>query len=312
MTGMGRGAGNAKTEELCLELATLRNDKLSMLQLMSLIEDHFYPLMDIYKWGTNVYYYLAGKYRIHPTYIQSMLGDSRFTIADRFSVISYLQKTGSKSFSTNALHNARQMFTDNDATGKWSPSTVLENKEVLLLATGPGVETHKSAIQAFITKYSPVVIAYNIQTNLDASLIDYSIACHPLRLLADLDFHLNSTVPLITPYLSLPSYIQKDLKDKEVLDYGISVSSGNSFSFYDKGCSVPYSLVLAYSLALTISGKASHTFMAGFDGYSADDARNHEAETIFELFSRFANLNSYTSITPTRYKLNTKSVYAYI
>ena len=25
-----------------------------------------------YKWGTNPYYYLAGKYGIHPTYIQSM------------------------------------------------------------------------------------------------------------------------------------------------------------------------------------------------------------------------------------------------
>ena len=31
-----------------------------------------------YKWGTNRFYRLSGKYRIHPTYIQNMLLDSRY------------------------------------------------------------------------------------------------------------------------------------------------------------------------------------------------------------------------------------------
>ncbi|QNI86961.1 aldolase catalytic domain-containing protein [Synechococcus sp. ROS8604] len=312
VTGMGRGAGNARTEELCLELALLRGDQLSILQLMALIENHFYPLKHLYKWGTNVYYYLAGKYSIHPSYIQCMLQDSRFSTPDRFSVINYLQKSSSNSFSVDALQNARQIYTENNVSGQWSPCLVLENKDVLLLATGPGVEAHKDAIRAFITKYSPVVIAYNLQTNIDSSLIDYSIACHPLRLLADLDFHLRSSVPLIAPISALPSYIRDDLKYKTVHDFGISLSSDNSFSFFENRCIVPYSLVLAYSLALTICGKANHVYMAGFDGYSADDPRNHEAETIFDLFSQVSDLDKYTSITPTRYNLNTKSVYGYI
>ena len=29
-------------------------------------------------WGTNLYYYLSAKYKIHPTYIQYMLSDKRY------------------------------------------------------------------------------------------------------------------------------------------------------------------------------------------------------------------------------------------
>jgi hypothetical protein len=42
-------------------------------------------------WGTNPYYYLAGKYSIHPTYIQEMLGDTRFSEEDIIAAINHLK-----------------------------------------------------------------------------------------------------------------------------------------------------------------------------------------------------------------------------
>ena len=73
VTGMGRGPGNAQTEYLLIELQNTNKNKLDILPLLKLIKKYFEPMLKKYKWGTNPYYYLAGKYGIHPTYIQSMI-----------------------------------------------------------------------------------------------------------------------------------------------------------------------------------------------------------------------------------------------
>ena len=77
-TVMGRGPGNARTEELAIEIAQRRGTAANMVPLMQLLREHFKPMQAQYSWGTNPYYYLAGKYGIHPTYIQEMLNDSRY------------------------------------------------------------------------------------------------------------------------------------------------------------------------------------------------------------------------------------------
>ena len=42
-----------------------------------------------------------GKYGIHPSFVQEMLGDSRYTEVDLMSVIDYLRKKGGKKFAAN-------------------------------------------------------------------------------------------------------------------------------------------------------------------------------------------------------------------
>ena len=73
VTGMGRGPGNAQTEYLLIETQKFRKGKLNILPLLKLIKKYFEPMKQKFKWGINSYYYLAGKYGIHPTYIQEML-----------------------------------------------------------------------------------------------------------------------------------------------------------------------------------------------------------------------------------------------
>jgi 4-hydroxy 2-oxovalerate aldolase len=87
VTGMGRGPGNARTEELVIEAEALRGRKADLVPLMGLIRKHFQPMKERYGWGTNPYYYLAGKHGIHPTYIQEMLGDARYDEEDVLAVI---------------------------------------------------------------------------------------------------------------------------------------------------------------------------------------------------------------------------------
>ena len=110
ITGIGRGPGNTKTEELVLELNKNATNNLDLVPLIKIIKNEFNPLKNKYMWGTNVYYYLAGKYSIHPTYIQSMITDSRYAEEDILASINYLKNQGAKRFNYDDLDQLRRFY----------------------------------------------------------------------------------------------------------------------------------------------------------------------------------------------------------
>lgn len=308
VTGMGRGPGNARTEELVIEAEALRGRRANLEPLMALIRRHFGPMKADYGWGTNPYYYLAGKYGIHPTYIQEVLGDKRYDDEDIIAVIDFLRADGGKKFSFDALDGARQFYTGLPR-GNWNPAGVMAGREVLILGAGPGVAAHRPALEAYICRGRPLVIALNTQSAIDSTLIDLRIACHPVRLLADAEAHAELPQPLITPASMLPDELRADLGDKKLLDFGLGIEPGR-FEFHHTHAIAPTSLVLAYALATATSGQASRILMAGFDGYSPGDPRNDEVEAMLAAFASSGTAVQLTSITPTRYKgLPTQSIY---
>lgn len=308
VTGMGRGPGNARTEELAIEIAARKGVQINLVPLMSVIRTYFQPLKNDCGWGTNPYYYLSGKYGIHPTYIQEMLSDSRYDEEDILAVIEHLRVEGGKKFSTGALSNARNFY-KGIPKGGWQPKSEIEGRNVLLLGAGPGATEHRAAIERYIRKEQPLVIALNTQHTVAADLIDYRVACHPVRLLADCKAHTQLPQPLITPFTMLPEDVQLSLCDKEIFDFGLNIKL-DSFEFNDEYCVTPNSLVIAYALAIATSGKAKQVLMAGFDGYGADDPRSHEMQTLLELYMHHEQALKITAITPTRYGVHTESVYA--
>ncbi|WP_313024863.1 aldolase catalytic domain-containing protein [Pseudomonas lopnurensis] len=308
VTGMGRGPGNALTEELAVEMAERRGKTINLVPLMALIHAHFKPMQVRCGWGKNIYYYLAGKYGIHPTYIQEMLSDSRFSEEDVLAVIEYLREEGGKKFSLNTLDAARHFY-HGSPKGRWMPVAKFAGRDVLILGTGPGVAQHRAALEHYIHIYQPLVLALNTQSAISAELIDLRVACHPVRLLADCELHKELPQPLITPYSMLPENVQESLKDKSILDFGLNVQA-SAFRFSEKYCTLPVSMVIAYALAIATSGQASRILMAGFDGYGADDPRNIEMDRLLDLYRSSAGAREVLAITPTRYRLDTTSVYA--
>lgn len=308
VTGMGRGPGNALTEELAIEIAEFRQQKINLVPLMGLIRKHFRPMKEAYGWGTNPYYYLAGKYGIHPTYIQEMLNDSRYSEEDVLAVIEHLRAEGGKKFSLNTLDAARHFYRG-EPQGQWSPQALFAGRDVLLLGTGPGVEQHRAALESYIRQAKPLVLALNTQSTIAPELIDVRVACHPVRLLADCEAHTQLPQPLITPYSMLPEDVQHALAGKEVLDFGLNVQA-DTFEFNETYCTTPTSLVVAYALAVITSGKANKIYVAGFDGYEAGDLRNLEINNIFKLFCSSSEQLNVCSLTPTKYDFPKKSIYS--
>ena len=308
ITGIGRGPGNAKTEELVIELNNLNRRSLDLVPLIKIINNDFIPLKNKYKWGTNIFYYLAGKYSIHPSYIQSMLNDTRYQEEDILATINYLKDQGGKRFNFNNLNELRKFYKGNPK-GNWNPKSIFNNKDVLIIGTGKQARNHEKALENFIKKNNPIVLAINTQELIDNDLINFRVACHPTRLLADIPTHLKLNQPLIIPLSMLPQKFSQLLKDKEILDYGIGISKG-FFKSCDTYCMIPNSLVLSYSLALVTGGNAKKIFLAGFDGYNSDDSRNDEINELFLQFKNSYPKSEVIAITPTRYtNIFSKSVY---
>jgi 4-hydroxy 2-oxovalerate aldolase len=309
VTGMGRGPGNAKTEYLAIELEAHRQVRANITPLMKLIEEYFKPLKQECGWGTNTFYYLAGKFGIHPTYIQEMLSDSRYIEEDILAVIEHLKSEGGKKFNINTLEAARNFYSG-EPKGTWIPEDVISDKEVLIIGTGPSIFKHRKALEDYIQNNRPYVIALNTQSNISSELIDIRAACHPVRILADSAVHSNLPQPLVIPASMLSDNIIKAFRGKNLLDFGISIQE-NTFKFESNSCVLPNSLVLAYALAIATSGKATRILLAGFDGYGADDPRTSEVNNLLNQFTQVPTTPPVISITPTQYKISSSSVYAF-
>ena len=308
VAGMGRGAGNANTELLAIEMSHLKNIEINMKPLISLISDKFKPLKERYEWGTNPFYYLSGKNSVHPTYVQEMMSDSRYEDEDIIAVIEHLGSQGGKKYSTNILDKAMNYYSK-EPKGNWSPISLFEGKEVLLIGSGPGVFLHKNAIETYIKNSKPLVVALNAQSSINDELIDVMIACHPLRLKIDFDRLTKLSKPLITPASCLPGDVLNLLTSIEILDYGLGVQ--NSKQIYDKTwCNLSSPLVISYALAVASSGKSKQIFLAGFDGYSAEDPRRIENDIVFKAHKDTKSAVPLLAVTPTSYNIDSTSIYA--
>lgn len=308
VTGMGRGPGNAKTEYLVVEMDQHRKAGHSLASMMSVVNKHFKPMQAKYGWGSNVYYHLAGKYQIHPTYVQEMLTNPSFSDEDIIAAIEFLRKEGGKKYKHTTLEVARQFYRG-EPVGRWEPSSKIAGRDVMILGTGPGATKYQEAIEAFVRKNKPLVIALNTESHIANDLVDLRVACHPVRLLSDSKKYPSYPQPLVTPFSMLPQTVQQSLKGKEVLDYGLKVEAGQ-LRLESMFCVLPSPLVFAYAVAIAFVGKAAKVYLAGFDGYGAGDPRTAEVDDLLKLFMSIPGMPEILSITPTGYKIKVVSLYA--
>ena len=145
VTGMGRGPGNVQTEFLLLEMEKYSKTKFDVLPVIKIIEKYFEPLKKIYNWGTNPFYYLAGKYGIHPTYIQEMISQKLNEIKILETINQLKEKNGNK-YDINLVRSEFQKPIKL-TRGVWSPKKKFKNKEVMFISSGPNLFEYKEAIK---------------------------------------------------------------------------------------------------------------------------------------------------------------------
>ena len=308
VTGMGRGAGNIKTEFALLQFSKYLKKDTDISLLLKLIENKFDPMKLKYKWGTNPYYYLAGQHKIHPTFIQSMLTELKMEPIEMLSAIDNLKKEEGKNFNRNLIEVGQKLY-EGAAKGSWNPFNLIKGRNVLIVCPGPSSLLHSKAIENFITENKPFVIALNAQKHIDEKLINLRVSCQTLRIMSDVSMFKNITQPLVLPFDRLSIQQKKKFKKLKIFNYGLEVKSGK-FNFGKNSSIAPNSLTIVYALSVANSGKAKKIYVSGLDGYPIEDPRRREMDESLEIYSSLKKKSELISITPSRYKIKLSSVYA--
>ena len=309
INGMGRGAGNVETESLLMELSNIKK--------ISFFPDQFYNLVNVFlklksefNWGPNMLYHYAAVNNIHPTFVQELINDKRYSTNQLFDILKLLSKKNSLSFNydliTDVVYKKKKK-----SYGSWNATNWLNKKDVMVIGAGDSVNKYKKDIITYIKKYKPVVIFLNINKFIPSSFGDATIVCHDKRILYESHLYKKLKHPLIMPLDNYETLINNHIKKLTIYDYGLNLSS-NKFIINNSYCTLPSPLVTAYSLAVLTKANANKIFLVGFDGYSKSEILNDEMNRIFKSYNSLKNKKEIISLTPTKYDINESSIFKYL
>lgn len=306
--GMGRGAGNASTELLTLELNNRGCDQFYPDFLFPIVLEDFERLKTEFKWGTNLLYYLSGMYGIHPTYMQEILGKGIYAPEQILNGLEFLKRSRAVSYRDSNLSQAMSNL-HTPFKGSWNASGWAQGREILVLGSGPSLQNYREDVVHFIKRRNPIVISLNVNKYIPEECITAYAACHKTRLLIDADKYHILRKPIIMPIHSIPDAVRGKFEGLEILDYGMATQD-KVFVAEPRDCIIPKMLVAAYALALGVASGSSRIYLVGFDGYELQDPRYSEMEEIFALYKKNTLAPPIISLIPTTYTIQQDSLYS--
>jgi len=307
MSGMGRGAGNAKTEYLLVELMRRNAGRYFPDALFPLVLQDFHKLQLKHQWGPNIYYYLSAIHGIHPTYIQEMLGDERYGTDQILSAINFLKSTRVPFFSFENMLRAAAGVEGNE-NGKWSARDWLEGRTVLILGAGPSTKRYIDSIRRFVERHRPVVFCLNVNESVPVDMVDAYVACHETRILIESDSYANLERPIILPLSRVPFSIKEALDGVEIYDYGLRIEK-DRLDIFENGCVLDRPLALTYAISVATAGGSGRVLITGVDGYEASDSRQLEMIEVLNQYLDKEDAINLTAITPTTYPVDQRSIF---
>lgn len=329
--GMGRGAGNLKTEQLFLLLPEAEQRCFDA--LFELIFEHFADLHKRYGWGASLPYMLSAVQGVHPTYAQNLLTVSRYSPMEVLGVLDLVRDSGSgDSFSADLLSNAVDASKDRVA-----PNTIpvedlsgftkgfsmdgWDGESVLVVGSGPSVEQRGKDIAAFADRSGSLVLECNFQDSFPTCPLHANLFLNAQKL-RRAGALVGSRGQSVLGLRRVSSEVAGSLGDTPAFSWPAHVKTG-AFEVNAEGCTIPSDVVGMYAIALALHLGAKRIFLAGFDGYvdaggsglfsSEQINAEREMEEFISILSRQPMIQSgeteIRSLTPTIYPLDQGGLY---
>ncbi len=148
--GMGRGAGNLKTELILIHLENIGKISLDYNRLGQLVE-LLNPLWERYRWGTNMPYMISGAKSLPQQGIMSWLAKKRYSIED---IVVALQNFTNKK---KEIKDKLDIFCAKDVSAR----------RALIIGGGDSIEKHKEAIEHFLIQNRDILLIYSTTHHLE-------------------------------------------------------------------------------------------------------------------------------------------------
>jgi 4-hydroxy 2-oxovalerate aldolase len=293
VTGMGRGAGNLKTE-LLLTALNQKEDLEVDFNALSSVTDAFAQLQKEYEWGTNLPYMVSGAHSLPQKEVMEWVSKRYYSIN---SIV-------------RALHQQK-----NRDTAKYPAFDINTSYRHGIIIGGGLTAVEKSeAVLEFVNQFGNEIAIIHASSK---NSLAYSGAKgkHFYCLVGNEGNRLTTVfkniedfkgVCILPPFpRKMGTFVPEKLvsKTKELSEVNFTNLLNDSHT--------------AIALQTAINLGVSNCFIVGYDGYANENIGNKEQELFVENETLFGNAQEkgmvLTALTPTRYRnLNADSVYAKI
>lgn len=297
MLGMGRGAGNLKTELLLTYLSSL-DSSISLNTLMDTLSD-FEALKQTYKWGTNLPYMISGRYSLPQKEIMAWVTQKRYSAAQ---IVQRLQSNViSKCESRSQSYPILEIRKDCPVVS-------------ILIGGGDSVPQHINGILELIRKeckQHPIQLVFSSSKHLhlfddmpeNVSRYIYMVGIEGRRLERQMSSVRKQDILVVTDQSTIDAYIPDTLISQT---YSLGKQVKQEEIIYQDS-----PLCAAVRIATYL--RTAAIWMVGFDGYNMEDKSGSydlmmETQTVIDYLTKEMPL--YT-LLPTKYKhLQMKPLYS--
>lgn len=294
ITGMGRGAGNLRTELFLTLLNSKNYYNLNYVKLSKTVAD-FEELKRLYHWGTNMPYMFSGSFSLPQKQVMEWVGLNRYPVS---SIV-------------NALNNQKDDVQDNLKLPPLKSNNDLNT--AIILGGGKSVTGIKEALKRHVKDKTDICIIHagvrHVKDFIELDTKQYFalVGFESEKLLEQLgDNDIQGKTCVYPPYpRKMGTVIPEEIKQNcvELKEISFTKSSDDS------------PMAIAVQMASDLGVK--EVLLAGFDGYDVNIDRTQFilAKENQSIINDFKNLNGIRSraITPTKYKnIEVTSIYSFI
>ena len=301
--GMGRGAGNLRTELIAAYLANLEKKSVDLSSLADLLE-HFQVMKNEHRWGPELPYIVSGFANLPQKDVMEWLGKKRFSTSTVVETLQGEQEDSPLSHSYPALDSALERLALNKI------------KSCIVIGGGASAINHASSISEF-AKATQALLIHSSFRNVEpySHLAEQQILCLSGREAEKLEGMPIDSLKnqflgyVISANLQKTSSVPSVLSDQTFEIYPITrTDDASPISLVEQDS--PLGLALSVANALSVE----EIFLVGFDGYPGGNEIQQglakEIQELLDIFGQNSPNVQIHSLTPTKYSVSQKSVYA--
>jgi 4-hydroxy 2-oxovalerate aldolase len=307
ITGMGRGPGNARTEFMLqmLDPETKQVQNYIEKPVIEIACSDFEPLKKSVGWGPSTFYMLAATKQIHPTYVQNLISDGRYSASQVLNAIEELGRDNSleinkKLPNTKAVEKVLQVASSPRLIERWG-----DGKNAFILGPGLSLRENLEEVESILTSIpNKLTVSLNLAPLIDPKLVDVFTIFDPMKLAMDKMIKVDQKI--ITPYSKLDFSFLPD--NSEQFEFTIQKSQ---FKINNHIAVLPHLSTLGYCLLSLVKGCVSKIYLLGFDGDFKNSQLQNDNQEIIDMFHKnFNHIDIFIS-TKSSYRANFKSIFSF-
>ncbi len=313
--GMGRGAGNLKTEQILLySFLKLKEEKRNPYNLMDIIDSYFLNLHKQYRWGWDYTYMLSALQNIHPAYCQELRSGNQYSKEQVSFIFNELESSKKSAYNKEsllkAINHAIHFPVSKDKILKDLPAYKPSSRDkIIVVGKGKTSSQYKDEIKDFIKQNNVLVIECHPSDDSFKSLTDkyLGIALNWRRLKMMLDNNEGLDYPIITGVDKIPDcYSNK----ANIFKVNCNIDK-TKISIACDSITLPAYMVGMFAIGIAALSQPKTIYLTGFDGYNQDITSLHKEMSVFLEFMQKEN-HELISLTETSYPIPCKSIFNFL